>query len=225
MSSDLFSPQFHRAIFTHTDAKGWRDNPGFNAYFLQAAFPSLTVEVQKDWEDRIASTSRKDRAWHFPVLFLVDRSAANRGKIAPTTHRPASEAWEFMRKNDQLLGEHVGGWWDPIRHAVWRFSGVTDLVSARSLDSLSGARNKLALPMPDKVVITYISRQNGGRRKLVEEDHNDLVKALEKLVERKGSSWEFNVLAAEKMAKDDQIKAIARTTVRQVDSQCCWSNV
>ena len=123
------------------------------------------------------------------------------------------------------MGQHVGGWWDPIRHSVWRFAGVTDVINAPSLNGISGAPKELALQMPDKVVITYLSRQKGGRRKLLEEDHNGLVKALEKLVERKGSSWEFHVLSAEKMSKDDQIKAIARTTVRQVDSQSRWSDL
>ena len=127
----------------------------------------------------------------------------------------ASVAWEFT-KNNRLVGEHVGGWWDPIRYAVWRFAGVADTVNASSLDGLLGARKELALPMPDKVVITYISRQKARRRKLVEDDHNGLVTALQKLVEIKGSSWEFNVLTAEGMSKDEQIKAIAKTTVRRL---------
>ena len=213
LSSDLFSPPIHCAIF----ADAWRDNPGLNAYFLRAAFPSLIVEVRKDWEDRIASTSGKDRAWHFPILLLVDRSAVHRSGIVPKTHQIASEAWEFTKNNNQFAGERVGGWWDPIRHAIWRFAGVPDVVNAPSLDF--GPRRELVLPMPDTIVITYISRQGALRRKLVEDDHNGLVMALQKLVEVKGLSWEFNVAIAEEMSKDEQIKAIARTTVRQVNSR------
>jgi len=218
LSSDISSPQIHRAIFAHAD--GWRDKPGFNAYFLRAAFPSLTVEVQNDWEDRIASTSGKgsqDRAWHFPILLLVDRNAAHRGVMMSKARQMSSEAWEFMRQNNQLVGERVGGWWDPIRHAIWRFAGVTplatDVITAQSLNSLSGAVKELALPMPDKVVITYISRQQARHRKLVEDDHNGLVTALQRLVKTKGSSWELNILIAEKLSKDEQIQAVARTTI------------
>jgi len=207
MTSDVSPPPIHRAIFAHSDAAGWRDNPGFNAYFLRAAFPSLTVEVQRDWEDRIAATSGKgspDRAWHFPILLLADRTAAHHGAICSQLRRTASEPWEFMKNNNQLVGERVGVWWDPIRRAIWQFSGA-------ALQSVSTARGT------NKVVITYISRQSTKRRKLVEDDHNGLVTALERLVEAKGPSWEFNVLIAEKMSKDEQIKAIARTTVRRVD--------
>ena len=32
--------------FIHSDADGWRDQPGFNSYLLQAAFPALMVEHQ-----------------------------------------------------------------------------------------------------------------------------------------------------------------------------------
>ena len=222
LSSNLLSPPIHRVIFAHANADGWRDKPGFNAYFLRASFPSLTVEVQEDWQDRIAATSgegQQDRAWHFPMLLLTDRSAAFRGVFCGSkTHRTASEALEFVKERNQLVGERVGGWWDPIRHAIWRFAGVnpvdTYAINAQSLDSLAGAPAELALPMPDKVIITYISRQRGSRRKLVEDDHNGLVTALQRLVETKGSSWEFNILIAERMSKDEQIKAIARTTVR-----------
>ncbi|OBZ67048.1 hypothetical protein A0H81_13019 [Grifola frondosa] len=53
------APPVHRAIFAHAGAYGWRDRPGFNAYVFRAAFPSLTVEVEEDWEDRIRSTSTR----------------------------------------------------------------------------------------------------------------------------------------------------------------------
>ena len=50
------------------------------------------------------------------------------------------------------------------------------------------------MSMPEKVVITYISRQSVYRRKLLVDDHAGLVIALAELVDRKGSSWELNVL-------------------------------
>ena len=73
--------------------------------------------------------------------------------------------------------------------------------------------NELALPMPEKIVITYISRQGVSRRKLLQDDHMALVTALQELVVRKGKSWELHVLHAERMTKDEQIQAVAETTV------------
>lgn len=46
-----------RMIFVHALPDQWRDGPGFNAYFLRAAFPSVNVETEYDWNDRIEVTS------------------------------------------------------------------------------------------------------------------------------------------------------------------------
>ncbi|KAF9477432.1 hypothetical protein BDN70DRAFT_110609 [Pholiota conissans] len=222
-------PPIHRAIFAHSNADGWRDNPGFNRYFLRAAFPSLIVEHQEDWEDRIRSTRPKpgqiqtgERAWHFPMVLLTDRSAAHRGWMCGSnTQRTASEAWDYMRLNGKLRGMHVGGWWAPVREAIWRFAGAdeglkpvldkarqrdrkeedqsyfgpeTGVVrglgsSAPALDKAKvadiGAEHQKKLPMPSKVVITYISRQSARNRKLIPEDHALLIESLKELVDRK----------------------------------------
>jgi hypothetical protein len=217
-------PPIHRAIFTHAATNQWRDGPGFNAYFLRAAFPSLTLEVQQDWEDRIALTADnklQDRVWHFPILLLADRSAAFRGQICGgQTQRTAAEAWEFMSQNHKLMGSEVGGWWEPVRAAVWRFAGANTAVDTVDAAQLALERseskkddNELAVPMPEKIIITYISRQGVSRRKLLQDDHTSLVAALQDLVSRKGKSWELHVLQAERMTKDEQIRAIAKTTV------------
>lgn len=134
-------PPIHRAIFIHSNADGWRDNPGFNRYFLRAAFPSLTVEHEEDWQDRVAAsiegvhphprappgsgTLSSERVWRFPLVLLTDRSAAHRGQVCGSqTQRTAAEAWEAMRKEGKLRGIHVGGWWAPVREAIWKFAGV-----------------------------------------------------------------------------------------------------
>ncbi|KAK0487156.1 hypothetical protein IW261DRAFT_594810 [Armillaria novae-zelandiae] len=200
-------PPLDRIIFAHATVDGWRDDPGFNAFFLRVAYPSLTVETWDDWEDRIAATSSGTAAYRFPVLLLTNRSAAHRGPICRSqTQRIASEAWEYMRRHALLMGVRVGGWWEPVRSAVLRFAGAPV--------SRSTMREK---PMPERVVITYISRQGGQRRRLVDEDHDGMVDALEELVQRKNTgrgdvAWELNVLEAEGMTKDEQLGVIARTT-------------
>lgn len=229
-------PPIHRAIFPHSSSAGWRDVPGFNGYFLRAAFPSLTVEVGADWNDRVATTSTSidsgvHRAWHFPYLLLADRSAAFRGKLCGSQNqRTASEPVDALIARSKL--DKYGLWWRSIRYAVWRFAGMTvdddrDTFGNLPLDD----RALKASPSPDfeeseKIVITYISRQ-GSRRSLIPKDHRVLVESLEDLVRRKnaeitstvhpdgamGKEWELNVVKAEEMTKDEQVRLAARTTV------------
>jgi hypothetical protein len=121
-------------------------------------------------------------------------------------------------------------------------NSATKLDPARVVDV--GPKNQKLLPMPERVVISYISRQGARNRKLIPEDHETLVKSMTELVERKNRErlkimaaidntiggdederrkrqldgpippeWEFNELLAERMTKDDQVKAAARTTV------------
>ncbi|KAH7915202.1 hypothetical protein BJ138DRAFT_174726 [Hygrophoropsis aurantiaca] len=227
-------PPIDRAIFAHS-GHSWRDNPGFNAYFLRAAFPSLTVEVEEDWNDRILATSASldtagQRAWHFPQLLLSDRSAAFRGKLCGSMNqRTASESVDGLIALNKL--DKQGDWWRPIRHAVWRFAGVTD-GRVESLASVQVQPDELSVPLPspeedqDKIVITYISRQ-AVRRRLIPEDHDVLVQALNDLVERKNAEtkearaagaiaakdWELYVPQAETMTKDEQVRMAARTTI------------
>ncbi|KAG6884390.1 hypothetical protein C0993_011619 [Termitomyces sp. T159_Od127] len=191
-------PEVARVVFPHADARGWRDGPGFNAYFVRAAFPSLGVEVREDWADRVAGTTGGEggRAWRFPVVLLADRSAAFRGAVCGRTQRTAAEAVEYLRGR-WGAGAGAGGgadaWWAPLRGALWEHAG------ARAGEG---------------VVITYVSRQGGSRRKLREADHAGLVGAMEGLVRRRGAGWEFVVMEAETMTKDAQVRAAARTTVR-----------
>jgi hypothetical protein len=60
-------------------------------------------------------------------------------------------------------------------------------------------------------VITYVSRQDWGRRMLREVDHARLVEQLRLLGRRQG--WEVNVVSLEKMKREDQIRLAGRTTV------------
>ncbi|KAF5325739.1 hypothetical protein D9611_000649 [Ephemerocybe angulata] len=264
------APPVHRTIFIHSNADGWRDGPGFNRYFLRAAFPSLTVEHEEDWQDRVAASmegvkdgSSGERVWRFPVALLTDRSAAHRGGICGSeTQRIAAEAWDHMRKEGKLRGIHVGGWWAPVREAIWKFAGVevqaggvidgaqvafkvgtnarvgneddAHLAHAHAVAAEEkgvvdvGEETQAALPMPSEIVITYISRQSARNRKLTVDDHKLLVESMDDLVKRKNEErkvalakspkdtippWEFRVLEAEHLSKDQQVQAAARTTI------------
>jgi hypothetical protein len=210
---------FHRLLFSHSTPQGWRDGPGFNAYFLRAAFPSLTVEVEADWYDRVDATPKTihaARAWHFPLVLLADRSAAFRGEACGSrTQRTAAEAHEAMTATGRLSL----AWWEPIRRAVIRFAGGNPEAYKLPVDTptrvLAAGNLKdkpdVLLPMPERVVVTYTTRQT-TRRRLIQEDHEALVIALEELVERKG--WELHVVQAERLTKDEQVRLMGVTTVR-----------
>lgn len=253
----LDPPPINRIIYPYTDQDGWRDGPGFNAYFFRAAFPSVDVETKKDWADRIKVTSGdgacffsklrfipsasavdlilnvvittghkpSDRAWHFDTLLLTDRSAAFRGDFCSQNQRTASEAVERMRRQGRL---HKG-WWENVRLAVLRFAGADESETGLSPQhahelSKQGLGQGMILPASSKkVVITYISRQ-GGRRRLLEPDHKQLVSSLRDMVAKKnaerlqegtekGPEWELLVVQAEKLTKDEQVKVAGRSTV------------
>ncbi|KAI6040256.1 hypothetical protein EDC04DRAFT_2997519 [Pisolithus marmoratus] len=204
-------PPIHRAIFPHSSAAEWRDYPGFNSYFLRAAFPSLTVEVDIDWQDRVVATAESDidRAWHFPYLLLADRSAAFRGRLCGSTNqRTASEAVDGLIALSKL--DVNGLWWRPIRAAVWHFAGAT-IPGVKGGEHLDEEYEET-----DKFTITYISRQ-GRRRSLIPEDHDRLVTELEALVARKndakGKEWVLNVVKAETLTKDEQVRLASKTNV------------
>ncbi|KAK0434263.1 uncharacterized protein EV420DRAFT_1623836 [Desarmillaria tabescens] len=104
--------------------------------FWHGAFSAVSAQ---EWEDRIAATSglSVDRAWHFPLVLLSDRSASHR-------------AWEYMREQSRLMGIKVGGWWEPIRASVLKFSGL-DVVRRDGDD----------LPMPDKLELVERRKTRG----------------------------------------------------------------
>ncbi|KAI0044996.1 hypothetical protein FA95DRAFT_1589968 [Auriscalpium vulgare] len=204
------APPITRMIFTHSTAEGWRDLPGMNTFFMRAAFPSVTTEVQADWEDRIIATATRRRAWRFPMLLLADRSAAFRGEeCGSRTQRIAAEAIKAVG----YMSESGRGWWEPVRRAVLQFAGVGEGVlhlGDRAFERIG--RTDLAFGEAggvEDVVVTYITRQ-GVRRHLIAEDHERLVDALEELCARRG--WELNVVPMERLSKEEQLSLVARTT-------------
>jgi hypothetical protein len=194
-------PHLDRAIFINADANEWRDAPGFNSYFLRAAFPSLSVEVASDWDDRVAMSST-EKAWHLPLVLLTDRSAAHRGETCGSkTQRIAAEAFEYMLTTGGL--DSHGAWWQPLRHSLQHFAGGVSYPHTAST----------YLDAP--ILITYISRQ-AVRRHLLEEDHTTLIQAIEAMVQRnvlQGSKWTFEVVMPEDLTLDEQVILAGRTTV------------
>lgn len=218
------APTVNRAIFANNPPEGWRDKPGFNTYLLRSAFSSLTAESERDWADRIFNTINGDRAYHLDTVLIADRSAAFKGKLCGSiNHRIASEAYEPLWDEGRLQKE----WWEPVRREALRFAGVDERTMNRgveieeawekekekNLKALGDNQKTLSVPIPiakDKAVITYISRQS-ARRHLIPEDHKLLVDSLQEMATRKG--YEFNIIEAEHLSKDEQLGVMSRTTV------------
>lgn len=218
------APPVHRAIFGNNPPEGIRDKPGFNAFFLRSAFPSLPVETEFDWTDRIYTTINGDRAYQFDVILVSDRSAAFKGKLCGLiNHRIAAEAYEPFWNDGRLQKE----WWEPVRRRLLRFAGVSEEATDYGLEiekawqrdseevvkALGSKPNVSPVQLPilkEKAVITYISRQS-ARRHLLREDHELLVASLREMTMRKG--YELIIIEAEKLTKDEQLEIMSKTTV------------
>lgn len=221
-------PELSRLMFLHATANQWKDKPGFNAYFMHAVFPSLNVETEEDWIDRsnatfVNSTTLEhgipQKAWHFPMAILTDRSAAFRGEACGLRNqRIASEPWEVLVEKGGI--DPVGQWWGDVRHRLYRFAGIekdhriTTKFTYASQITATDAQEVLPLP-PDEVVITYINRQT-VRRHLITEHHEELVKSIQEMVDRnraEGKNWVFKDVKPERLTKDEQVKLASETTV------------
>lgn len=171
-------------MFNHLDAHHWRDYAHMNEWVVRSSFPSVTMEFDHDWRDR----AELGKPFVFDRVVVADRSAAMMSYNFHRYQRTASAPFALPGSIN---------WWMPIRNDVVKFAGVDP-------DAGGGTTST--------PVITYISRQQWGRRMLIPEHHDKLVSELHKLRDQYG--YEVNVVEAENMSRVDQIRLAARTTVR-----------
>lgn len=198
------------------DAFHWRDYAGMNQWVAHASFPSLQFEFKDDWNDR----SHMGKVWVFDRVVLADRSAAMR-------------AWNFARFQRTAAAPFAlpgsANWWSPIRNKVVELAGMDPEANSGTLSghipladeeaSQDESESSLKSPPFNKPVITYISRQNWGRRMLIPADHKVLVEELYRLRDTYG--YEVNVVDAEKMNRQQQVRLAARTTVSNLPYLHC----
>lgn len=156
-----------------------------NQWVTLAAFPSITMEFMNDWLER----AHTNRVYVLDRAVLGDRAAAMHGVNFLKTQRTAA--------NPFALPGSVH-WWQPIRNNVVGFAGLKE-------DAWRGDGEK-------RPVITYVSRQDWGRRMLVQEDHEKLVSELYRLRDTYG--YEVNVVSMDKLTRAEQFRLAGRTTVR-----------
>jgi len=114
---------------------------------------------------------------------FADRAAATHSPNYVLTQRSNSELFK-------LTGSPY--WWSTIRNNLIEFAGA---------DSQA----------PIGKVITYVSRQDWGRRMLLPADHERLVKALEALRDEHG--YEVNIVSMDKLSRQEQFQLAGRTTI------------
>lgn len=123
------------------------------------------------------------RPFVFERVVLGDRAASFKGTTGRMSVQP------FLLK----ASPH---WWTTVRANVAEFAGIFPQDDAAA---------------SNKGVITYISRQEWGRRTLKQADHEVLVSELKKLEQQHG--YEVNVVTMEELSREEQIRLAARTTV------------
>ncbi|KAJ9108971.1 hypothetical protein QFC21_000294 [Naganishia friedmannii] len=177
-------PSPRRLVFSHSDGEKWRDYSKMNTFLCKTVFPSMSYEFQSEFQDRADA----GRVFIYDRVLFADRAAALRGPQFAHTWRTAAEAMS-------LPGSPY--WWSPVRRNLLEFVGVPDSTLHPS---------DLETP-----VITYVSRQDWGRRMLIKEDHEKLVKELNNLHDKYG--YEVNIVSMDKLTRDEQIRLSARTTI------------
>ncbi|KAF8909010.1 hypothetical protein CPB84DRAFT_1744094 [Gymnopilus junonius] len=176
-------PPAGRIFFNHLDNHHWRDYASMNQWVLRSSFPSVTMEFIDDWRDRI----EMGRPFVFERVVVADRSAAMLSFNYARYQRTAAAAFALPGSMS---------WWQPIRNNIVGFAGLDPAVGSGTSKT---------------PVITYISRQNWGRRMLIPEHHEKLVQELYRLRDEYG--YEVNVVEAENMSRLEQIRLAARTTI------------
>ncbi|KDQ55039.1 hypothetical protein JAAARDRAFT_134200 [Jaapia argillacea MUCL 33604] len=176
-------PPPRRMLFTHVDAEHWRDYARMNQWLVRSAFPSISMEYSTDWDER----SAMGRPFVFDRVVFADRSAAMPAYNYQRTQRTASVPFALPGSPN---------WWSTIRNSVMEYSGLRDMVH---------------LDISTNPVITYVSRQDWGRRMLIPEDHDRLVRELYQLREDYG--YEVNVVSMDKLSRVEQLQLAGRTTI------------
>lgn len=158
-----------------------------NQWVLRSAFPSISMEFMNDWKER----ADMGRVFVFDRVVFADRAAAMHGENFLRTQRTAANAFALPGSVN---------WWSTIRNNVVGFSGLTDSDGAAAVQGVSSTP-----------VITYISRQDWGRRMLIQEHHERLVRELYNLRDTYG--YEVNVVSMDRLSRIEQFQLAGRTTV------------
>ncbi|KAG6818911.1 hypothetical protein H0H93_000376 [Arthromyces matolae] len=180
-----------RFLLPFSDKGAYRDGAGVNAPLMRAAWPSAQIEDSDYWKDLIAL----DATVVFDKVMLVNRPAAHR--------HPWGNLW-FKMIAGTMNVTAPDNFWEPIRQNIVRnFLGYLPTAEPTTKQNEQSA--------PSKPLVTYVSRQHAGTRRLRTADHEALLSAFENLQEQ--GVCEFREVRMEELSLRGQVELAARSTL------------
>ncbi|KAG9047434.1 hypothetical protein FS837_002242 [Tulasnella sp. UAMH 9824] len=149
-------PAPQRIILPNIIASHWRDGHELIARLLTMLFPSAHVQPAETWSD---GSDLPNVAHIYDRVLLADRAA--------TMRNSQKQGVPFALLTEQFNGSPW--WWEPIKRVL------SNAVGREYSGSKEMGRVKR------KPVITYIASQGRGGRSLHPDDHDDLVRQLNRL--------------------------------------------
>ncbi|KAF7289787.1 hypothetical protein MIND_01352900 [Mycena indigotica] len=177
--------------FISSDSE-WRDRAGVDGPLMRAAFPNSLIETAAYWND----LKKLDTTVIFERTIIITRSAAHKHPFGGVWYKMIAGTMNVTAPED---------FWRPIRENVW--------------ESMWGTR--MAGVDGKRPVVTYISRQGGGRR-LNGTDHEALVAALHEL--ESSGHCDVQVVQMEKMILKDQVDVMRNSTANPCRGTWQWTN-
>jgi len=190
-----------RFILPFVHDNEWRDPAGVSAVLMRASFPSTAIEVMDYWKDLTAL----NRTIVFDRAMIVSRETTGR--------HPLSGKW-YKMISPTLIISPPPDFFEPVRRVA-----ITSLLGYLPIVHVQGANVSLATSRGNATnhdvqsnlpVVTYISRQGGGRQ-LGDADHEGLVHALRELEEE--GVCKVNVVKMQTLTVREQMSIVARSTV------------
>ncbi|EAU82063.2 hypothetical protein CC1G_09665 [Coprinopsis cinerea okayama7 len=189
-------PLPQRFIMPFMSNGNWRDPPGLDAPLMRAAFPNAAIEQADYWQDLIDL--------QVPVVF---QRAVIANRVASSSH-PNNAQW-FKMISSTMDVEAPENFFEPVRKRI-----VMNLLGDLPVIDNDGLVLSPTGMASDKPVVTYISRQGGGRR-LEANAHGALLVVLEQLEE--DGICELQVPRMEELTLSEQVKLAARSTRLTMD--------
>ena len=185
---------------------------------MRASFPSTTIEVIDYWKD----LAKLNRTIVFDRAMVVSRETTGRQYVLFSSSliylmhpnsSPLSGKWYKMISPTMSINPPAD-FFEPIRRmAITSLLGYLPILNAQGavVDLVTSHDNATNHDVESNLpVVTYISRQGGGRQ-LSDVDHEGLVFALKEL--EKEGVCEVNVVKMQTLSVTEQISIVARSTV------------
>ncbi|KAG6856913.1 hypothetical protein H0H87_012163 [Tephrocybe sp. NHM501043] len=170
----------------------WKDTPGLNAGLTRATFPSTSIENADHWDDLAAL----NKTFVFERAMIVCRVAAQTHKLSSSWHKMISST---------MAVDVPESFWEPMRRTT-----VQNVLGYLPWLDSHGVVVSPPVAVSEMPLVTYIVRQ-GGSRRLADEDHASLSRALREL------EWaglcHVHIVNLETMSLAQQIEVTARSTI------------